>query len=138
MAEFMSFEIDTIEKLQVFKFDDPYDRRRYFEAGDNQIAADDGLLDGFVIWGDVAFKQYGDKIGYCGNNNIQIWETGDLELIKIDVLKKLNAAKQGGFNFQSDHSVSSAVSGQTYDYIVNLVREYGKYPLDLGEFNIEI
>ena len=35
--------------------------------------------------------------------------------------------------FQSDHSVSSSVSGQTYDYIVKLVHEYGQYPLRLGE-----
>ncbi len=282
MPEFMSFEIDTIEKLQAYEFDDAYDRRRYFEAGDNQIAgvgdgfernspawvetvkllhpnfpvygsiiecsecltrligqentlfwmgmypdelgecinkigqfyldctkaqiaAADGLLDGFVIWGDVAYKQtmlfdpeywreyfkpwvkamieechkynlpviyhgcgnvslifedfiemgldaynplevkadmdavrlkklYGNKIGYCGNNDIQVWETGDKELIKREILKKLNAAKGGGFIFQSDHSVSSAVSGQTYDYIVKLVREYGKYPLQLVDF----
>jgi hypothetical protein len=286
MPEFRSFEMDTIEKLQAAVFDDPYDRRRYFEAGDNQIAgvgdgfernspawvetvkslhpnfpvygsiiecsecltrligqgntlfwmgmysdelgecinkigqfyldctkaqiaAADGLLDGFVIWGDVAYKQtmlfdpeywreyfkpwvkamieechkhnlpviyhgcgnvslifedfiemgldaynplevkadmdavrlkkmYGDQIGYCGNNDIQVWETGDQDLIKREILKKLNAAKGGGFIFQSDHSVSSAVSGQTYDYIVKLVREYGKYPLQLGEFDIEI
>jgi hypothetical protein len=286
MPEFMSFDIDTIEKLQAFEFDDAYDRRRYNEAGDNQIAgvgdgftrnspawvetirslhpnfpvygsviecsecltrlvgqentlfwmgmypdelgacinkigqfyldctraqiaAANGLLDGFVIWGDVAYKQtmlfdpeywreyfkpwvkamidechqhnlpviyhgcgnvslifedfiemgldaynplevkagmdalrlkklYGDKIGYCGNNDIQIWETGDKELIKREILKKLNVAKRGGYIFHSDHSVSSAVSGQTYDYIVKLVREYGKYPLNLGEFNKEM
>jgi hypothetical protein len=72
------------------------------------------------------------------NNDIQVWETGDRELIKRDVLRKLNAAKGGGFIFQSDHSVSSDVSGQTYDYIVKLVREYGKYPLQLGEFDVEI
>lgn len=83
-------------------------------------------------------KQYGDQIGYCGNNDIQVWETGDRELIKREILKKLNAAKRGGFIFQSDHSVTSAVSGHTYDYIVKLVREYGKYPLQLGLFNIEI
>ncbi len=286
MPEFMTFEIETIKKLQASVFDDPYDQRRYFEAGDNQIAgvgdgfernspawvetikslhpnfpvygsiiessecltrligqenalfwmgmypdelgecinrigqfyldctkaqiaAADGLLDGFVIWGDVAYKQtmlfdpeywreyfkpwvkamieechkhnlpviyhgcgnvslifedfieigldaynplevkadmdavrlkkmYGDKIGFCGNNDIQVWETGDKELIKREILKKLNAAKRGGFIFQSDHSVSSAVSGQTYDYIVNLVHEYGKYPLQLNEFDLEI
>lgn len=281
MPEYRSFEIDTIEKLQAVSFDDPYDHRRYFEPGDNQIAgvgdgfernspawtdtirrlypdfpvygsiiecsecltrligqenalfwmgmypdelgecihkigqfyldctkaqiaAANGLLDGFVIWGDVAFKQtmlfdpdywrvyfkpwvkamidechknnlpviyhgcgnvslifedfigmgldaynplevkagmdavslkrqYGNKIAYCGNNDIQVWETGDLPLIKREVLKKLNAAKGGGYIFQSDHSVSSAVSGQTYDYIVKLVREYGQYPLNLGD-----
>jgi uroporphyrinogen decarboxylase len=286
MPEYMTFDIDTIEKLQAFEFDDAYDRRRYFEAGDNQIAgvgdgfarnsppwfdtikslhpdipvygsiiecsecltrlvgqenalfwmgmyadelgecinkigqfyldctkaqiaAADGLLDGFVIWGDVAYKEsmlfdpaywreyfkpwvkamidechkhnlpviyhgcgnvsaifedfinmgldaynplevkahmdavslkkiYGDKIGYCGNNDILVWESGDKELIKRDILRKLNAAKRGGFIFQSDHSVSSDVSGETYDYIVKLVREYGKYPLQLGEYDLDV
>lgn len=286
MPEFISWDLDTIEKLEEFLFDDPYDRRRYFEAGDNQIAgvgdgfqrnspawietvkklrpdfpvygsmiecsecltrllgqentlfwmgmypdrlgaqinrigqfylnclkaeieAADGLLDGMVIWGDVAYSQtmlfdpeywrvyfkpwvkamieechknslpviyhgcgnvelifedfvemgldaynplevkagmdavelkrkFGDKIGYCGNSNIQVWETGDKELVRKEVLRKLNAAKGGGFIFQSDHSVSSDVSGHTYDYIVNLVREYGKYPLHLKEFDEKI
>ncbi len=286
MPEFISWDIDTIEKLEDFQFDDPYDRRRYFEGGDNQIAgvgdgfernspawietveklrpdfpvygsmiecsecltrllgqentlfwmgmypdrlgaqinrigqfyldclkaeieAADGLLDGMVIWGDVAYTQtmlfdpeywrvyfkpwvkamieechknslpviyhgcgnvelifedfvemgldaynplevkagmdavelkrkFGNKIGYCGNSNIQVWETGDKELVRKEVLRKLNAAKGGGFIFQSDHSVSSDVSGHTYDYIVNLVREYGKYPLHLKEFDEKI
>jgi len=42
MPEFMDFETDTIDKLEALRFDDPYDRRRYFEAGDNQIAGVDG------------------------------------------------------------------------------------------------
>jgi uroporphyrinogen-III decarboxylase len=286
MPEFIAWDLDTIEKLEDFEFDDPYDRRRYFEAGDNQIAgvgdgfernsppwietvkklrpdfpvygsmiecsecltrligqentlfwigmypdrlgacinrigqfyldclkaqikAADGLLDGMVIWGDVAYSQtmlfdpdywrayfkpwvkamiaechqyglpviyhgcgnvhlifedfieigvdaynplevkanmdavelkreFGNQIGYCGNSNIQVWETGDRDLIKKEVLRKLNTAKGGGFIFQSDHSVSSEVSGYTYDYIVKLVREYGKYPLRLDEFDEEI
>jgi uroporphyrinogen decarboxylase len=286
MPEFMSFDIDTVEKLESLEFDDPADKRRFYSAGDNQIAgvgdgfernspawietvrtlrpdfpvygsiiecsecltrlvgqenllfwigmypnrlgdcinrigqfylectkaqiaAADGLLDGFVIWGDVAYTysmlfdpeywrryfkpwvkkmidechrnnlpviyhgcgnvnlifedfiemgldaynplevkadmdavklkmQFGDKIAYCGNNDIMIWESGDLEVIKRETLRKLNAAKRGGFIFQSDHSVSSAVSGKTYDYIVKLVREYGKYPLNLGEFEMQM
>ena len=286
MPEYMSFDVDTIEKLEAFEFDDPYDRRRYHEAGDNQIAgvgdgfarnspawietvkgwyADfpvygsvlecsecltrlvgqantllwmgmypdelgacinrigafylecakaqiavgSGMLDGFVIWGDVAYKKsmlfnpvywreyfkpwvkamvdechkhslpviyhgcgnvdlifedfieigvdaynplevkagldavllkrkYGKRIAYCGNNNIQVWESGDKELIRRDILRKLNAAKGGGFIFQSDHSVTSGVPGEIYDYIVKLVREYGRYPLQLGEGDIEL
>jgi uroporphyrinogen-III decarboxylase len=78
-------------------------------------------------------KQYGHKIGFCGNSNMQIWESGDKDKIRSEIVRKLNAAKGGGFIFQSDHSVSSSVSGETYDYIVKLVREYGKYPLSLGE-----
>ncbi|GAI19728.1 unnamed protein product, partial [marine sediment metagenome] len=252
MPEFIGWDTDTIGKLESFEFDDPYDERRYFEAGDNQIAgvgdsferncpawietvkklrpdfpvfgsiiecsecltrligqentllwigmypqrlgkainrigqfyldcakaeiqAADGLLDGFVIWGDVAYKnnlffspdywreyfkpwvkaitdychqneldviyhgcgnvnrifddyieigvdaynpleakadmdavelrrRFGHKIGFCGNSDIQIWETGDKKLIRKEVLRKLNAAKGGGYIFQSDHS----------------------------------
>jgi len=279
MPEFESFEVDTIEKLESLQFDDPYDTRRYFEAGDNQISgvgdgferntpawietvkklhpdfpvygsviecsecltrligqentlfwmgmypeqfgecinkigqfyldctkaqieAANGLIDGMVIWGDVAYtrtmlfdpeywrtyfkpwvkamidechkhnlpviyhgcgnvelifddfvemgldaynplevkakmnavelkQKYNDKIGYCGNNDIQLWETGDLEKIKKDIIYKLQAAVNGGYIFQSDHSVSSDVDGRTYDFIVNFVKENGKYPLKL-------
>jgi uroporphyrinogen-III decarboxylase len=79
-------------------------------------------------------RRFGHRMGFCGNSDIQIWEQGDREAIRREVLRKLNAARGGGFIFQSDHSVSSAVSGQTYDYIVKLVREYGRYPLNLGDF----
>jgi hypothetical protein len=279
MPEMRAWEIDTFEKLEQAVFDDPRDRRRFFDGGDNQIAgvgdgfernsppwldtvkslrpdfpvfgsmievsecltrligqenamlwmgeepermgevinrlgayylecaraeidAGGGLLDGFVIWGDVAYKngmffspnywrkyfkpwvaqmtacahagglpviyhgcgnvktilpdyiemhidacnpleakagldcvelrrQYGHQLGFCGNSDIQIWETGDRAAIRREVLRKLNAAKGGGYIFQSDHSVSSGVSGQTYDYIMKLVREFGNYPLRL-------
>ena len=50
-------------------------------------------------------------------------------------MHKLNAAKGGGYIFQSDHSVSSSVAGSTYDFIVNLVRAYGDYPLNLGQYD---
>jgi hypothetical protein len=181
----------------------------YLEMAKAEIKAGDGLLDGFVIWGDVAYKKctfmspnywreyfkpwvaqmvqhahahglpviyhgcgnvkaifqdyidigidgynpleakagmdvlelrrrYGQGIGFCGNSNIQIWESGDHEAIRREVLRKLNAAKGGGYIFQSDHSVSSAVSGQTYDYIIKLVRQYGNYPIRLGEFDEQL
>jgi hypothetical protein len=283
MPEMRAWETDSFEKLERAVFDDPRDWRRFFAAGDNQIAgvgdgfqrnsppwietvkslwpdfpvygsiieasecltrligqenammwmaeypermgavinrigafylemakaeieAGAGLLDGFVIWGDVAYKkctfmspnywreffkpwvaqmseaahaaglpviyhgcgnvkaifqdyidmkidaynpleakagmdavelrrQYGHRIGFCGNSNIQVWESGNRDAIRREVLRKLNAAKGGGYIFQSDHSVSSSVSGQTYDYIVKLVREYGKYPIQLGELD---
>ena len=80
-------------------------------------------------------RQYGHQFGVCGNSDMQVWEAGDPAAIRREVLRKLNAAKGGGYIFQSDHSVSSAVSGKTYDAIVKLVREYGKYPLNLEEFD---
>ncbi|MGD0899288.1 MAG: hypothetical protein ABR915_15735 [Thermoguttaceae bacterium] len=40
----------------------------------------------------------------------------------------------GSIGSGADHSVTSAVSGPTCDYIVKLVREHGRCPLNLGEF----
>ena len=42
----------------------------------------------------------------------------------------------GGLIFQSDHSVPSNVSAENYEYVISLVREYGQYPLKLGEYDI--
>jgi uroporphyrinogen-III decarboxylase len=80
-------------------------------------------------------RRHGHRIAFCGNSNIQVWESGDRDEVRREVLRKLNAAKGGGYVFMSDHSVSNAVSGHTYDFIVQLVREYGQYPLQLGEFD---
>ena len=284
MPEFLSFETDTIEKAEAFEFDDPWDDRRYFSGGDNQIAgvgdgyardlppwidtikslhpdfpvygsqceaneymtrivgpenlllwaglyperfgrfvqrtnewaiellksqikAADGLIDGMVIWGDVAYRKdlffhpdywrkwykpglkkmveichqhglpviyhgcgnisrifedyieigidaynpleakagldvvdlrrkYGHRIAFCGNMNVIDWAHGSQDELKAIVLRMLNAAKGGGMIFQSDHSVPSNVSAENYEYVVNLVREYGQYPLELGEYDI--
>jgi len=51
------------------------------------------------------------------------------------VLRKLNAAKGGGFILQSDHSMPDNVAPESYDYVIQLAREHGTYPLDLGEFD---
>ena len=178
----------------------------YLDCTKAQIEAAQGLLDGIVIWGDVAYKggmffspdywrqyfkpwvkamvdiahkhdllviyhgcgntqqifedfieigidaynplevkagmdvvelrkQFGHSMGFCGGSDIQVWETGDQEAIRKEILHNLSAAKGGGLIFQSDHSVSSSVSGHTYDFIVKLVREYGNYPLQLGKFD---
>ena len=284
MPQYLSFETDTLEKAFELKFDDPWDDRRYFKGGDNQISgvgdgfvrnlppwtetvkalypdfpvygsvceaheqlwrivgsenvmlwiglypdelgrfikkvhefvvevtkaqikAANGLLGGMVIWGDVAYvngmlfspnywreyfkpcvkeiidichenslpviyhgcgnvkdiledfieinldsynpleakaeldvielrRQYGHRIGFCGNMDIMAWSEASKEELKRIVLTKLNAAKGGGYIFQSDHSVPHSVSGESYDYVVKLIREYGKYPLKLGEFDI--
>ncbi len=284
MPAFVEFATNTIEKTEAFQFDDPWDDRRFFSAGDNQIAgvgdgfsrnsppwidtvkslrpnfpvygsvceghetlwrivgsenvlmwiglypdalgrfierigefvieltkaqikAADGLLDGIVIWGDVAYvkdmmfsprfwrkyfkpivkamiqvchdnnlpviyhgcgnvqrilpdfiemdldsynpleakasldvvelrQKYGHKMGFCGNMNVLDWALESKEALKDIVLRKLNAAKGGGYIFQSDHSVPSNVSAEKYEYVINLVREYGKYPLQLGEYDI--
>jgi hypothetical protein len=284
MPAFLHFETDTIEKLEALEFDDPWDERRFFHAGDNQIAgvgdgfernspawietvksnhpdfpiygsvceghemlwrmvgsenvlawigeipdrlgrsidrilefslelaraeikAAGGLLDGMVIWGDVAYKKgllfspeywrrhfkpgvkalaglchdhglpviyhgcgnvnrifedfieigvdaynpleakagldvvdlrrrFGHRIGFCGNMDVLLWANGSKEEIRRGVLTKLNAAKGGGLIFQSDHSVPGNISAENYEYVLSLVREQGRYPLRLGEFDL--
>jgi len=37
----------------------------------------------------------------------------------------------GGWVFQSDHSVSSAVEPESYALALAILREFGQYPLDL-------
>ena len=174
----------------------------YYQCAEAEIKAGQGLLDGFVIWGDVAYRngmffspdywrayfkptvkaiidlchknnlpviyhgcgniktilpdfiemgldaynpleakadldvcdlrsQYGHKIGFCGNSDIRVWERGNPDEVRREVLHRLQAARGGGMIFQSDHSVATDVSGKTYDLIVKLVREYGTYPLNL-------
>jgi uroporphyrinogen decarboxylase len=80
-------------------------------------------------------RQYGHRLAFCGNSNVQVWEEGDPVKVRREVLRKLNAGRGGGLIFHSDHSVSSSVSGKTYDSIVKLVRQYGRYPLHLDEFD---
>ena len=281
MPDYLSFDTDTLEKMEAFQFDDPWDDRRFFAAGDNQVAgvgdgfvrntpawmetvkgihpdfpvygsicegheelwriigtenvmmwiglypqelgrfierlgrfvieltkaqikAAGGLLDGMVIWGDVAYvngmlfspdfwrahfkpivreqirvchdaglpviyhgcgnasviyedfiemgldaynpleakagldvvelrRRFGHRLGFCGNMDARAWALAPMEELRRLVLTKLNAAKGGGFIFQSDHSVPSNVSAERYQYVVELVRKHGTYPLSLGE-----
>jgi len=80
-------------------------------------------------------RKYGRRWAFNGNIDVRVLATNDLKLVRAEVLTKLNAARGGGYIIQSDHSIPDNVDPQTYDYLVHLVREYGKYPLDLGEFN---
>jgi hypothetical protein len=286
MPAFVSFDTGTLDALEALEFDDPWDERRYFAAGDNQIAgvgdgfernsqpwidsvrqvhsdfpvygsvceghemlwrivgsentmlwiaeeperlgrqiericafalelakaqikAADGRLDGMVVWGDVAYRkgmlfspafwrrwfkpgvkaivdvchenglpviyhgcgnsarifedfietgidaynpleakagmdvielrrQFGHRIGFCGNMDVLLWANGSEGEVRASVLRKLNAAKGGGYIFQSDHSVPDNIAPERYESVLRLVREKGVYPLSLGEFDLEV
>ncbi|MDR1797544.1 MAG: hypothetical protein LBR44_08935 [Clostridiales Family XIII bacterium] len=77
-------------------------------------------------------KDYGGRLCFCGNIDVRELESGDRERIKREVLYKLQAANGGGYIVQSDHSVSSDVAPESYAYMVEVAREYGSYPLNLG------
>ena len=81
-------------------------------------------------------KQYGHRMGFCGNMDALAWAEAPMDELEQQILRKLNAAKGGGYIFQSDHSVPSNVSAERYEFAVNLVRKWGVYPLDLGPHDI--
>ena len=80
-------------------------------------------------------RQFGSRWAFNGNIDVRVLGTNDLSAVRAEVLRKLNAAKGGGFILQSDHSMPDNVAPDTYDYVVRLAREHGTYPLDLGEFD---
>jgi uroporphyrinogen-III decarboxylase len=81
-------------------------------------------------------RRFGHRIGFCGNMDVLLWATAPLEDVRAAVLRKLNAAKGGGYIFQSDHSVPDNISAERYEYVLKLVREKGVYPLALGEHDL--
>ena len=83
-------------------------------------------------------RQFGRRWAFNGNIDVQVLEANDRDKVRHEVLTKLNAAKGGGFILQSDHSIPDNVDPSTYDYMMQLVREYGKYPLELGDYDQNI
>jgi uroporphyrinogen-III decarboxylase len=83
-------------------------------------------------------KKYGTRWAFNGNIDVPTLATNDRDKVRREVLRKLNAAKGGGYIVQSDHSIPGDVDAATYDFYIHLVREYGRYPLQLGEFEERI
>jgi len=83
-------------------------------------------------------RRFGSRWAFNGNIDVRVLASNDRRLVRREVLRKLNAAKGGGFILQSDHSVPDNVAASTYEYMIELAREYGTYPLELGEFDEEI
>ncbi len=78
-------------------------------------------------------RQYGRRWAFNGNIDVRVLATNDRERIRREVLTKLAAARGGGYIAQSDHSMPDDVAPASYDYVVRLVRECGRYPLELSE-----
>jgi len=80
----------------------------------------------------VALKaHYAGRLAFAGNIDVRVLERNDPDEIRAEALYKLQAARGGGLIVQSDHSVSSGVAPESYALLVDTVRRYGNYPLDL-------
>ncbi len=74
----------------------------------------------------VALKeQYAGKLAMVGNIDVRVLERGDPEAIRREVRYKLQAARGGGYVFQSDHSVSSSVAPESYELALATLRQSG-------------
>ena len=80
-------------------------------------------------------RKYAGRLALNGNIDVTVLASGNREAIRREVLYKLNAAKGGGFIFQSDHSVPDNVAPKDYAYAIDLLREYGRCPLQLDEYD---
>ncbi len=71
-------------------------------------------------------KEYGDKLVIHGGINAVLWD--DIDAMATEIKRIVPILKQsGGYIFSTDHSVPSNVSLENFRYIVNLVKEVGKY-----------
>jgi len=78
-------------------------------------------------------RRFGRRWAFNGNIDVRVLATNDRAKVRQEVLRKLGAARGGGYIFQSDHSMPDNVDPETYDYVMQLVREHGRYPLALGD-----
>jgi len=78
-------------------------------------------------------RRFGNRWAINGNIDVRVLATNDREQIRREVLTKLIAARGGGYILQSDHSIPDDVAPASYDYVIQLVREHGRYPLALPE-----
>jgi uroporphyrinogen decarboxylase len=76
-------------------------------------------------------KTYAGKLAFVGNIDVRVLESGDPEKIRRETRYKLQAARGGGWVFQSDHSISSSVTPESYELAIRMLREAGNYPLDV-------
>lgn len=83
-------------------------------------------------------KKFMGRLAFVGNIDVRTMESGDSDLIKKEVLYKLQAGAGGGWVFQSDHSVSSEVEPESYALAIKYLREYGNYPLNLERISKEL
>jgi len=72
---------------------------------------------------------YGRKLSYMGNINVVPLSTNDPARVKEEIVPKLTQLKKMGipYFFHSDHSIPPNIDLKTYQYALEIFREYGRY-----------
>lgn len=74
-------------------------------------------------------RDFGRRIGFMGNIDVTVLNTGDRERIRAEVSRKVSGMVErgAGYCFHSDHSVPPDISYDSYRYAIELTRELGTY-----------
>ena len=74
-------------------------------------------------------RRYGHRLGFCGNSDVTVWETGDRAAIRREVITFLEGlkAREARFVFASDHSLSTNIAYRDYRYALEVYREHMLY-----------
>ena len=76
-------------------------------------------------------EKYDGRLAIIGGlDNCEILPEGDRERVRDHILHILRAGRGGGF-IMAGHSIGPDVSVETYDYVHELWRRHGTYPLQL-------
>jgi len=72
--------------------------------------------------------QYGDQLSFVGNIDVTVLATNDRERIRAEVESKMRAGMaKRCYIYHSDHSIPRGVTLETYEYVMQLVEELGRY-----------
>ncbi|HOW19708.1 MAG TPA: uroporphyrinogen decarboxylase family protein, partial [Phycisphaerae bacterium] len=72
--------------------------------------------------------KYGERLGFCGNMDVRVMMTNDLDAIRQEICSKLAAVMPyHGYIYHSDHSIPPGVKLETYQAVLEMVRREGRY-----------
>jgi uroporphyrinogen decarboxylase len=72
-------------------------------------------------------EKYGERLALIGGlDNAFILPEGDPQKVQEHVLRVLSAGEGGGLVLGT-HSIGPDISVETYDLVISLLREYGRY-----------
>jgi uroporphyrinogen decarboxylase len=71
---------------------------------------------------------YGEQMAFFGNINVMLMAANDREALEHEIKTKLAAGMATkGYAYHSDHSVPPSTSWETYKFVMDCVKKYGKY-----------
>ena len=83
----------------------------------------------------VELRRHTGTAGFCGNSDIRVWESGDREPIRREVLRKLNAARAAATSSSRTTPSRATSPGTPTTTSSNWSANTAATRIELGEFN---